>query len=71
MSWEELSKIILPNIPFDKAKTVRQYLEELREDDPTMTENFVRDTLERAVKNEGWNKARYRGSAYFWPPESK
>ena len=64
MSWEELYKELKPDIPFDKAKTVRMIVEETGEG-----ENWIRTTLDKKVKNEDWSKQIYKGVAYYWPPE--
>ena len=64
MSWEELYKELKPDIPFDKAKTVRMIVEETGEG-----ENWIRTTLDKKVKNEDWGKEIYKGVAYYWPPE--
>jgi hypothetical protein len=71
MSWEDLYKELAPNIPFDKAKTVGQVVEEARKKQPDVTENFVRDTLEKMVKNNGWIKRKYRNVNYYWPPDQQ
>lgn len=66
MSWEELYKELVPNIPFEKAKTVQMIIEETGQG-----ENWVRSVLERKVKEEGWNKQRYKNSNYYWPPDNQ
>ena len=63
MSWEELYRELQPNIPED-AKTVRMLMEETG-----MSDNWIRVTLEKKIKNDGWNKQIYKGVAYYWPPE--
>ena len=63
MSWDELYKELQPKIPFDVAKTIRNICEETGE-----SETFVRAVLERKVEKEGWNKERYKGTAFYWPP---
>ena len=71
MSWDELYAELQPDIPFDKAKTVRQAFEDLKKKQPEtmVTENFVRENLERRVRDNGWNKKKFRSSCYYWPPD--
>ena len=70
--WDELYEQLDPDIPFDKAKTVRQVFEELNAKNPKakVTENFVRKKLDRMERDHGWTKKKFRSTAYYWPPES-
>ena len=72
MSWDELYKELAPKIPFDRAKTVKQAAAEInegKEQHEKVSDNHVRETLERKCDNEGWTKARFKSSAWYWPPE--
>lgn len=63
--WDELYQAMKPPIPFDRAKTVKMVREETGE----ASESYIRESLERMVKCNGWHKEKYKGTAYYWPPE--
>lgn len=71
--WDVLYEQLKPDIPFNRAKTVKQVLEELNAKNPDskvkITENYVRENLERKVREEGWTKKKFRSTVYFWPPD--
>ena len=77
MSWDDLYKELAPDIPWDKARSVKEVYEDLKakytENQKIylseISENYVRDMLEKKVADEGWNKIVYRRRALYWPPD--
>jgi len=60
---EELRRELVPDIP-DDAVTIKMLVD--------MDENISKSTaqrhLEEKIENEGWVKAKFKGTNYYWKP---
>ncbi len=68
--WQELYKELSPDIPWDKAQTIKQALEKVNEgkkDHQKIAEGQMRDTLERKCDTGTWKKEVFKSAAYYWP----